>query len=169
MSLEELQKRVRVLQDKEEIKRIHRFYIFCLANQQFYDMVRCFASDGIAHLDPDGTVQGTEALDKFFEEVMKPRIGPPIPHGGNILIQPVFKVEGDKAAGQWIMNRFSNMDPTKLQRTEDRPEGAPAMRRMPKPGAWRGKYVVEYVRENDKWRFSSLRWFMPWPEREDAA
>ena len=42
MTLEELEKKVRALDDIEEIKNLHREYIFWLNNRQFKEMIRLF-------------------------------------------------------------------------------------------------------------------------------
>jgi hypothetical protein len=43
MTLEELEKRVKVLEDIEAIKQLHVNYVYLLCNLQWDDMVECFA------------------------------------------------------------------------------------------------------------------------------
>ena len=45
MALEELEKRLRVLEDIEAIKQLHRKYVFCLSSRAWDDLLDCFADD----------------------------------------------------------------------------------------------------------------------------
>ena len=47
---EELGKRVKVLEDIEAIKKMHINYVYLLCNQQWDDMLECFAEDATMEL-----------------------------------------------------------------------------------------------------------------------
>ncbi|MFC1920315.1 nuclear transport factor 2 family protein [Chloroflexota bacterium] len=164
MSLEEMQARVRKLQDIEDIKKLHRKYIFMLSNYQWSDMVECFSKNAVADLDPDGKYIGKEEIRKLIVGVIGERINPLRPKGGQILDQPIIIVDGDKATGIWFMNRYNSNDTTKehwriMKQYYNYPETVEAK----PPQISRGKYDAEYVREDGEWKFHSLKWNFPWP------
>lgn len=157
MTLEELQKRVRVLQDIEEIKKMHRNYIFCLSNLQWEEMIDCFAEIATVEIAVHGVLgeydigKGKEQIAKILRDVIGKRALEIRPKGGHILIQPIITVEGDTAIGQWMMSRY----------IYDLNTSGGLV-----PQLSRGLYDCEYVREGGKWKFSYLKWTQPWPESE---
>ncbi len=50
VTVKELEKRVRILEDIEAIKKLHREYVYALASQQWDDMLGCFTDNGIADI-----------------------------------------------------------------------------------------------------------------------
>lgn len=146
MTLDELEKRVKVLEDVEEIKKLHRDYIFWLDNKQFEEMIECFAKDATEEIGGTGGARkGKEEIAKVFREVIAKE---PSAKGGHILVQPVITVEGDRAKGYWTMYRFDTFTTPAGQLVK-----------------WaQGRYDCEYIRENGKWKFSSLKYTIPWPE-----
>lgn len=150
MNLEELEKRVGVLRDVEEIKKMHRNYIFCLNNCLWDKMADYFAENAVAHLAPDEPRKGKEEIAILLRDVIGKRALNIRPKGGQILIQPIIDIGGETAKGHWLMSRFI-YDPDA--------QGKPV------PHLSRGRYDCEYVKVNGKWKFSYLRWRRPWPEQ----
>ena len=152
MNLEELKRKVKVLEDTEAIKNMHRDYIFWLRNSQFDEMIDCFAENATAEIRTFGPRTGRDTIARLFkEEIAKVKIP-----RGHSLVQPVITVEGDKAKGHWTMYTF-NYDYT-----------APAgMGRLIE--CEQGRYDCEYVREAGKWKFSYLKWICPWPEQQGPS
>ncbi|MFC1532675.1 nuclear transport factor 2 family protein [Thermodesulfobacteriota bacterium] len=155
MTLEELKKRVKVLQDIEEIKKMHRDYIFWLSEQNWDDMTECFAENAIIKIgvhgaqDDNDEAKGKKEINRIFKDVIGKRALEVKPKGGHILLQPVITVEGDRAKGHWDMNRFVyNPDA----------HGGPAPEMGP------GRYDCEYIREGGKWKISNLKWIHPFPK-----
>ena len=99
MTLKELEKRVKTLQDIEEIKKMHRRYIQCLSNYQWEDMVSFFARDAVVKIARDEADTGKEGVGNLIRNVIGKRISPMRPKGGHLLIQPIIKVDGDTARG----------------------------------------------------------------------
>ena len=139
MSLEELEKRLSILEDIEEIKSMHREYVFWLVNHQWEDMVDCFTEDATAVIATNPPCQGKKEIAKLFTEVF----AKVIPwNEGHVIAQPVISIEGDKAKGHWILFVF-----------------------YPEPGGgWlQARYDCEYAKVDRKWKFSSLIFQAPWP------
>jgi hypothetical protein len=165
MTLKDLEKRVKTLQDIEEIKKMHRRYVECLTNYQWEDMVKFFSKDAVAKIARDETHSGKEGVGNMIKNVIAKRISPMRPKGGHLLIQPIIKVDGDTAIGQWLLNRFVAQDTAKrhwqlVSNFYDYPETTKA----PSPECSMGKYDIEYVKEDGEWKFRNLLWTMPWPE-----
>ncbi len=165
MTLKELQKRVKNLQDIQGIKTMHRRYIQCLSNYQWEDMVKFFSRDAEAKIARDESHTGKEGVGNLITNVIGKRISPMRPKGGHLLIQPIIKVDGDTAKGQWLLNRFVAKDTAKrhwqlVSHFYDYPPTIEA----PSPECSMGKYDAEYVREDGEWKFRHLVWTMPWPE-----
>jgi ketosteroid isomerase-like protein len=140
MTLEELEKRVRVLEDIEAIKSMHREYAFWLINHQWSDMVECFTDNATAVIATNPPCKGKKEIAKLFTGIF----AKVIPWDeGHVVAQPVISVEGDKAKGHWILFVFY-------------PEH--------EGGKWlQARYDCEYAKVDGKWKFSSLIFQAPWP------
>jgi hypothetical protein len=168
MKLEELEKRVRKLRDIEEIKKLHENYILWLTNREWDNMAECFAENAIADIGTRGGKVGKQEIAKLFKDVMAPKA---TAGGGHMLINPVITVNGDKAKGSWALFHFSTKrgfsvspsekdEMTKFDFTS--PEGQELK--------WiQSKSDCEYIRENGKWKFSSMKTKRPWPKQDTAS
>lgn len=142
MTLEELEERVRRLEDLDEIKELHREYLFLISNLDFDKALDCFAETITVDIAQYGVRRGKEEVTRFFKEVIYKNVLQS--KDGHFTGQPVISVEGNKAKGHWMFYRFV-------------PE--------PSPVRWvQGRYDCEYVKENGKWKFSVLKLTRPWPE-----
>jgi hypothetical protein len=141
MTLEELERRLQVLEDAEEIKNLHREYLFYIQNLEIHKALECFAENIVTDIGQYGLRKGKAEVSKFFHEVIRENVLGS--KDGHFTGQPVIKIEGDKATGHWMFYRFV-------------PE--PSLRR------WvQGRYDCEYVRENGQWKFSLVKLTRPWP------
>jgi hypothetical protein len=140
MTLEELGKRVKVLEDIEEIKKLHINYVYLLCNLQWENMLDCFAEDATLDLLDHGVCKGKKEISRIFHEVLAKMIKRT---DGHFVGQPVISVKGDKAKGYWILYLFF---------------AEPEMKWV------QGRQDCEYVRVKGKWKFSSVRFTSPWPE-----
>jgi uncharacterized protein (TIGR02246 family) len=158
MTLEELEKKVAFLEEKvkalediEEIRQLHTKYIYWLSNHEFEKMVECFAEDAVEEgIVPGVKHQGKEEIAQMFREMAA---NPP-QKGGHMLIQPVISVDGDRAAGYWIMYRLIYKFKG-ISGGQDIDLFGPRVQR---------RYDMEYVKENGKWKFGKLKFTDPWPE-----
>ena len=139
MTLEELEKRVKVLEDIEAIKQLHINYVYLLCNLQWDDMVQCFAEDATMELLDQGVVWGKKEISGVFHNVLAERIKR---NDGHLVGQPIISVEGDRAKGHWILYLFF---------------AEPEVRWL------QGRQDCEYVRVNGEWKFSSVKFIAPWP------
>jgi ketosteroid isomerase-like protein len=142
MTLEELEKRVRALEDAEEIKTMHREYLFYIQNLDIEKALDCFAENIVTDVANYGLKKGKNEVGQFFREIIRNNVLQS--KDGHFTGQPVVTVEGDKAKGHWMFYRFL-AGPSQKQ--------------------WiQGRYDCEYVKENGKWKFSLLKMKRPWPE-----
>ena len=142
MTLEELEKRVRSLEAAEEIKNLHREYLFYIQNLEIDKALDCFAETIVTDVANYGIIKGKKDVSKFFHEIIRRNVESS--KDGHFTGQPVVSVEGDKAKGHWMFYRFLAVSPQKQ---------------------WiQGRYDCEYVKENGKWKFSYLKMKRPWPE-----
>jgi hypothetical protein len=142
VTLEELEKRVRHLEDIEEIKELHREYLFCISNLEFDKALDCFSETIMVDIAEYGVRKGKEGVVKFFKDVIYKNVLQS--KDGHCTGQAVISVEGDRAKGHWMFYRF-----------------------VPEPSQVRwvqGRYDCEYVKENGKWKFTVLKLTRPWPE-----
>jgi hypothetical protein len=149
MTIKELEKRVKAIEDLEEIKKLHYNYIFMLSNKQYEEMVDCFAEKAIAQITTPEVLRGKKEIGKHLTEVIAKRGAP---KGGQILIQPVITVKGSTAKGSWVMYRlFYDFDAP----------GGPSLR-------WtQGRYNCKYIKERGKWKFSSMKYVVLFPEQTE--
>lgn len=141
MTLEDFEKRLRVLEDIEAIKSLHRNYVYALASQQWDDMLDCFAEDAVADIWTHGLRRGKKEIGELFHSFD----GRILPTHGHLAAQPVITVDGDTAEGYWILYLF-----------------------LPEPEAtWiQGRHDCKYVRVNGRWKYSHLKFTRPWPAPE---
>jgi hypothetical protein len=142
VTLEELEKRVRELEHKDQIKDLHRDYLFHISNLEFDEALDCFSETIIVEIADYGKREGKKDVTKFFKDVIYKNVSQS--HQGHFTGQAVISVEGQRAKGHWMFYRF-----------------------LPQPSKVRwvqGRYDCEYVREDGKWKFSFLKLTRPWPE-----
>ena len=153
-TLEEMEKRLKVLEDLEEIKKLQRDYIFWLSNHQWDDMVNCFAEDAIAKIGKHGEQKGKKAIKASFDSDISKVAS--YQKGGQILIQPVITVYGDTAKGYWSWYRLN---------TEFRSSSGQSVQLF--GPEMQARYDCEYKKEDGKWKFSRMNLARPWPEQPD--
>jgi hypothetical protein len=140
MSLEDLEKRIRRLEDLEEIKTLHREYLMYIQNLEIDKALDCFSENIVTEIAQYGPKKGKKEVTKFFKEVIRENVF--VSRDGHFTVQPVITLEGDKAKAHWMFYRLV-------------PEGT---RRFVQ-----GRYDCEYVRENGSWKFSFMKLTRPWP------
>jgi hypothetical protein len=145
MDLAEIEKRLRVLEDIEEIKQIQIRYVNDLTTTDWDDMLDCFSED--AFVDLSEGYRGKKEIEEFYKgEITWTHIG----KEGNYLVHPIIKVDGDRATGSWLLYTLFSQPHTLHTAAMPAAEDAPD---------WmQGFYDMEYVRENGKWKISMLKW-----------
>ena len=148
MTLEEMEKRLKAIEDVEAIKNLHNEYLFYLNNSQWQEMADCFTENATANIHE--LHKGRKEILKFFTEVIA-KLNAGKGRDAHFAVQPVITVDGVKAKGHWLIYIFI-ADPATGN----------ALRWIP------GRYDCEYVKEGGHWKFSSLTYTSPWPAIPDA-
>jgi len=143
MTLAEMEKRLQVVEDIEEIKQLHYRYINCLNFTRWDELPECFAENSKLDLgegSQEGRVtQGKAEISRLFKEhISRVHTG----REGNFVVHPIISVDGDRATGTWV-SYFMHI----RSRGEE-----PLLHWM------QGIYECEYIKENGKWKFSLLKW-----------
>ena len=137
MNLEDLERRLRVLEDIETIKKLKaRYCAYCDNNYDADGIASLFTEDAVWDGGKFGRYEGREAIRTFFRGA--PRIFPFALHQ---VMNPIIEVEGEQAKGQWYL-----FQPATLS------EGNQAV--------WlAARYEEEYVKVGSEWKFKRLKVF----------
>ena len=135
MSLENIEKRLKVIEDIEEIKRLKRRYCaYCDDNYDADALAELFVEDAVwdgGSLRP--RIEGREAIRQFFVAA-KDRL----PFAIHMVLNPIIEVDGDTAKGTWYL-----FQPCTFA------DGNRAV--------WgSARYDEEYVRIDGRWMFKNL-------------
>ena len=99
MSLEELERRVKLLEDIEEIKLLKRRY--CAACDDGYDadaIAALFTEDAVWDGGMRGKNEGREEIRRFFQKAPER-----LPFAIHMVLNPIIEVDGDTARGIWYL------------------------------------------------------------------
>ena len=137
MNLEDLEQRIRVLEDIEAIKKLKaRYCAYCDHDYDADGIASLFTADAVWDGGNFGRHEGQGAIRTFFRGAS--RIFPFAIHQ---VMNPIIEVEGDKANGSWYL-----FQPCTLA------EGNQAV--------WlAARYEEEYVRVGGEWKFKQLKVF----------
>jgi ketosteroid isomerase-like protein len=139
MNNEELEKRLKNIEDIEQIKILQNKYLYWLYDRQWDKIIDCFTEDATVEIGKHGLRKGRAEITKLFkQDINKTNAGKG--RDGHFVVQPVISVEDDKATGQWLIYIMIS-DPVtgNAQR-------------------WvYGVYNCYYVKTNGKWKLSFLK------------
>jgi hypothetical protein len=148
MNLKAIEKRLSILEDVEEIKKLSSHYVNCLTLTKWDDLLDCFAEDAV--VDIKKKTSGKKGLEILFKEIIaKNHLG----LEGNFIVQPIISVEGDKAKGNWLLY-IQFAQPRKLAHRIDEITNYDDTA----PDWMQGYYDMEYTRIEGKWKISLLKW-----------
>ena len=135
MSMSEIEKRITVLEDIEEIKKLKaRYCAICDDDHNPDKIATVFAEDGIWEGGDFGKAQGHQAIRKLFEGFKKL-----ISFSQHNVMNPVIEVQENRAKGNWYF-----MGPFTFRK------GNRAL--------WlAARYEDDYVKVNGEWKFQHLR------------
>lgn len=136
MNLEDLARRLQVLEDTEAIKRLKaRYCAYCDDHYDADGIAGLFIEDGVWDGgDEFGRSVGREEIRKFFSGVSKL-----LPFALHYVMNPIIEVAGDKAKGTWYLFQACTFA-----------EGNQAV--------WgAAKYDEEYVKVGGEWKFRHLK------------
>lgn len=133
MNLEELEKRIRDIEELEKIKKLHREYISCLDNLEFKKALDYFTEDAEVEVRSSGVLKGRKNYSRIYLDTLAQRKER---HDGHLVGQPIITIDGDTAKGQWTVYILFSVPTIE----------------------WvQGKHDCEYVKENGEWKFSKLK------------
>jgi ketosteroid isomerase-like protein len=135
MSLEDLEKRVRAIEDLEEIKKLHQNYINLMDNLQYEEVLDLFTEDATAEIRNLGVKKGRKEMSEVYLGILAKNRGT-IRYDGHMAIEPDITVDGNTAKGTWLIYMLFSK-PT-IQWVQ-------------------GKNECEYRKENGKWKISKLK------------
>lgn len=151
--VEQLETRLRRIEDIEEIKSLHRRYIRKLADRDWDGMADFFTDDAVTDIRWHGRTVGKQQLiEQVFDEL----------HGlvrsadGYVLSSPVIDLDvgGETAEGEWTWHRHV---------CEFRTTGG----YMRVWGPWlEGRYRCSYARVDGVWRFKEMWFRVVLPDRD---
>ena len=135
MTLEDLARRIQVLEDIEAIKKLKaRYCAYCDNNYDADGIAALFTEDAVWDGGAFGKHQGREAIRTFFRGA--PKIFPFAIHQ---VMNPLIEVQGERATGSWYL-----FQPATLA------EGNQAV--------WlAARYQEEYVKAGSEWKFKQLK------------
>jgi hypothetical protein len=145
MNLKEMESRLSILEDIEEIKKLQlRYNNYLISGKRWDEIVDLFVEDGIVDLP---VVQknklankGKEAIAKVFKEYLSKGH-----KKGSFVVHPIISVDGNKAKGSWLLYQQFILG-------DKRTDG------MELPDWTQGYYDVEYVREKGLWKIGILKY-----------
>ena len=139
MNLEELYEKVKHIEEVEEIKRLQRKYQYWLTKQDFEKIVeRCFAqkTPGVSiEASDSGIYRETEGIKRFFLQFMDKLRHTQGAFTMHLAVAPIIEIakDGKTARGIWFSPGCAGDANSN--------------------GMWIwGVYMVDYVKEDEKWR-----------------
>jgi len=138
MDLEELARRIQVLEDIEAIKKLKaRYCAYCDNNYDADGLASLFTEDAIWDGGERlGRSAGREAIRSFFQGSPKR-----LPFAIHHVTNPFIEVQGDTATGRWYLFQ-------------------PCTRAAENRAVWlAARYEEEYVRVGGEWKFRHMRIF----------
>ena len=135
MTLEDIDRRLRAIEDIEEIKRLKaRYCSYCDDNYDADSIANLFTEDAIWDGGIRGTAEGRDEIRNFFI-----RASQRLPFAVHMVMNPIIEVDGDQAKGIWHLFQACTFA-----------EGDQAV--------WgSARYDEEYVRLDGEWKFKNLK------------
>jgi ketosteroid isomerase-like protein len=135
MSLEDLEKRIKAIEDLESIKKLHQNYINLMDDLQYEKVLDLFTEDATVEVRNSGLKKGRNEISEIYLGVLAKHRGT-TRYDGHMVIEPDITVDGDVAKGTWLVYIFFSR---------------PAIHWV------QGKNECEYRKENGEWKISTLK------------
>jgi ketosteroid isomerase-like protein len=102
MSLEELEKRIKAIEDLEAIKKLHQKYINLMDDLKYTEVLDLFTDDCTSEVRNSGVKRGKKEIEDIYFKMLAQKRGT-VRHDGHLAIHPDITVEGDTARGTWLI------------------------------------------------------------------
>jgi hypothetical protein len=148
MNLEELEQRVQLAEDIQEIEHLQRAYGYYFDNHQWQDIVDLFSDNAESvEIVDHGVFYGKKGVERVYVDIIGGRGRPPREPWIAFIVMQIGAVidissDGKSARGRWQTWLF-----------ESKAYGA-----FPRQEWLHGYYENKYVKENGRWKFSLLHW-----------
>ena len=151
MATDEMEKQVKRMLDIQDIKDLHREYVYWVANCEWDRVIDCFTEDCSVNISKWGLRKGKASLtDLFKRDIDHNNMGRG--RDSHCASMPVIKVDGDTAEGHWLMYIFISD-----------PETGMAQR-------WfAGRHDADYRRIEGQWKIHNLVYTAPWPRTPESV
>ena len=133
MNLDELEKRVRAIEDLEEIKKLHQNYVDLMDNLRYQEVLKLFTEDASVEIRNWGVLRGMEGLTEVYINRLGRRTAR---SEGHFVVAPDIIVNGDTAKGTWLFYMLFSI---------------PAVEWV------QGRNEAEYVKVDGKWKIKSMK------------
>ena len=135
MSIEDLEQRIKALEDIEEIKRLKaRYCAYCDDGYDANGIVSLFTEDAVWDGGMRGRAEGTDEIRQFFLRATQR-----LPFAIHMVMNPIIQVNGDRATGTWYL-----FQPCTFAEGEQAVWGS-------------ARYDEQYVRVDGDWKFNHLK------------
>jgi len=135
VTLEELEARIKVLEDIEAIRKLRAQYCYNVDAERLEELLSLFTDDARVDFGLFGTYEGNEGLTTFFRDVVAASLS----FCQHMAHNPIIEVQGEKATGRWYFEVPSTMRGTDT-------------------AVWiAGTYEEKYVKERGEWRFNFIK------------
>lgn len=135
MASEYLEKRIRAIEDLEEIKKLHQHYINLMDNLRYEEVLDLFTENAEIEVRNSGLKKGRKELSEVYIDILAKNRGTNR-FDGHMAVQPDITVDGDTARGTWLIYMLFSR-PT-IQWVQ-------------------GKNECEYRKVDGKWKISRLK------------
>ena len=102
MLLEELERRIKAIEDMEEIKKLHQRYLNLMDNLDYAAVIDLFTDDCTSEVRNSGVKRGKKEIEDIYFKMLADNRGT-ARNDGHLAIQPDITVEGDIAHGTWLI------------------------------------------------------------------
>jgi hypothetical protein len=134
-TLEELEKRIKVIEDLELVKKLHQRYIMLMDDLKYEEVLDLFTEDAEVQIRNSGIKKGRQEMSTIYIGVLAKGRGN-TRFDGHLAIMPDLTVDGDTARGTWVVYMLFSR---------------PVVQWV------QGKNECEYRRVNGVWKFARLK------------
>ena len=136
MTLEELEKRVRAIEEIEEIKKLHHRYINLMDALKYDEVIDLFTDDCTSEVRNSGPKHGKKEIEDIYFKMLAARRGT-VRNDGHLAIQPEIEIiDENTARGTWLIYMLFS---------------------KPVINWVQGKNECEYKKVNGQWKIHKLK------------